>query len=78
MSPTAASPAGAPSTAGTRVPEAIQRLSGHVVSSGATTQIIRPFTGDPLAELPVSTPADVDGVRAGAYGPARVGPPLAG
>jgi succinate-semialdehyde dehydrogenase/glutarate-semialdehyde dehydrogenase len=60
MSPTAASPAGAPSTAGTRVPEAIERLTGHVVSSGATTQIIRPLTGEPLAELPVSGAEDVE------------------
>ena len=30
------------------------RLTGRVVSSGATTKITTPFTGEPLVELPVS------------------------
>ncbi|MER6943543.1 succinic semialdehyde dehydrogenase [Nonomuraea sp. NPDC000554] len=39
----------------------------HVTSSGGTREIIAPFTGEPLTELPVSSPDDVRT----AYGKAR-------
>lgn len=48
------------------------RLTAAVVSSsGATATTCAPFTGEPLAELPVSSPEDV----AGAYAAARAAQP---
>jgi succinate-semialdehyde dehydrogenase/glutarate-semialdehyde dehydrogenase len=46
-------------TAGPPVPAVIERLTGRVVSGGATTGIVAPLTGEPLAELPVSSAGDV-------------------
>jgi succinate-semialdehyde dehydrogenase/glutarate-semialdehyde dehydrogenase len=58
MSSTAAAPATG-SVTGPPVPAVIERLTGRVVSSGATTAITTPFTGAPLVELPVSSAGDV-------------------
>ncbi|MCO6004647.1 succinic semialdehyde dehydrogenase [Actinoallomurus purpureus] len=55
----------AAASTGTRVtvpdiaPEVVERLTSRVASSGATVRIAAPFTGGPLAALPVSTGADV-------------------
>jgi succinate-semialdehyde dehydrogenase/glutarate-semialdehyde dehydrogenase len=59
MSSPAASPAEAAAPLGPQVPDGIERLTGRVVSSGATVPVATPFTGEPLVELPVSSPADV-------------------
>ncbi len=64
MSSTARSHA---ATSGPAVPAVVERLTGRIVSSGATTAITRPLTGEPLVELPVSGAADV----AAAYERAR-------
>ncbi|MDI9582054.1 MAG: succinic semialdehyde dehydrogenase [Thermobispora sp.] len=37
----------------------VNRIIGHVTSEGKTQEIIAPFTGRPLAEIPISTAADV-------------------
>jgi succinate-semialdehyde dehydrogenase / glutarate-semialdehyde dehydrogenase len=58
MSSTAAEPVAA-SVTGPPVPAVIERLTGRVVSSGATTSVPTPFTGAPLVELPVSSADDV-------------------
>jgi succinate-semialdehyde dehydrogenase/glutarate-semialdehyde dehydrogenase len=50
------------------VPDLIERLASRVASSGSTTTIPAPFTGEPLATLPISS---ADDVRA-AYDSARV------
>lgn len=44
----------------------IERIVRQVTSSGKTQEIIAPFTGEPLAELPVSTAGDVRAAYAGA------------
>jgi succinate-semialdehyde dehydrogenase/glutarate-semialdehyde dehydrogenase len=68
MSATAASSVEAPATVtGPPVPAVIERLTGQVLSGGATTEITAPLTGEPLAELPASTAGDV----AAAYERAR-------
>jgi succinate-semialdehyde dehydrogenase/glutarate-semialdehyde dehydrogenase len=46
-------------TVGPPVPAVIERLTGRVVSGGATTGIVAPLTGEPLAELPLSSAGDV-------------------
>src|ERR1700754_4354692 len=66
MSSTAAAPSSG-SVTGPAVPAVIERLTGRIVSSGATTTIATPFTGAPLLELPVSGAQDV----AAAYERAR-------
>src|SRR3569833_4067774 len=58
MSSTAAEPV-AGSVTGPPVPAVIERLTGRVVSSGATTSVPTPFTGAPLVELPLSSSDDV-------------------
>jgi succinate-semialdehyde dehydrogenase/glutarate-semialdehyde dehydrogenase len=58
MSSTAAAPTTGSVTA-PAVPAVIERLTERVVSSGATTTIMTPFTGAPLVELPVSGAEDV-------------------
>jgi aldehyde dehydrogenase (NAD+)/succinate-semialdehyde dehydrogenase/glutarate-semialdehyde dehydrogenase len=58
-----------PSTVATPpLPAGLERLAARVVSSGMTTTVRTPFSGDPLVELPVSDAADV----ATAYERARV------
>jgi succinate-semialdehyde dehydrogenase/glutarate-semialdehyde dehydrogenase len=57
MTETAASSAEA--TGVPSVPAGIERLTGRVVSSGTTTTVVTPFTGEPFAELPVSDAGDV-------------------
>ncbi|MDP9846719.1 succinic semialdehyde dehydrogenase [Streptosporangium lutulentum] len=47
-------------------PSMIERIVRQVTSSGKTQEIIAPFTGEPLAELPVSTAGDVRAAYAGA------------
>lgn len=49
-------------------PAIAARLTGRVVSAGATAEIAAPLTGEPLVALPVSTPDDV----AAAFDRARV------
>ncbi|GII53115.1 succinic semialdehyde dehydrogenase [Planotetraspora thailandica] len=44
----------------------VDRLLAHVTSEGKTRQVTAPFTGEPLAEVPVSTAEDVQA----AYGKA--------
>jgi succinate-semialdehyde dehydrogenase/glutarate-semialdehyde dehydrogenase len=66
MSTTAAGSA-AGSVTGPPVPAVVERLTGRVVSSGATTTVATPFTGAPLVELPISSAGDV----ATAYARAR-------
>ncbi len=44
---------------GPPVPAGLDRLTGRIVSSGATAPIATPFTGAPLVDLPVSGPGDV-------------------
>ncbi len=56
MSAIAGSPA---ATSGPSVPPGIDRLTGRVVSSGTTTEITQPLTGERLTDLPVSSAADV-------------------
>jgi succinate-semialdehyde dehydrogenase / glutarate-semialdehyde dehydrogenase len=58
MSSTAAEPASG-SVTGPPVPAGLDRLTGRVVSSGASTTLMTPFTGEGFAELPLSAPADV-------------------
>jgi succinate-semialdehyde dehydrogenase / glutarate-semialdehyde dehydrogenase len=41
------------------VPTGLDRLGSAVVSSGATTTVVTPFTAEPLVELPVSDASDV-------------------
>ena len=62
MSPTTTTGVTAPP-----VPDGLGRLTSSVVSSGATTTVLTPFTAKPLVELPVSDPSDV----AAAYERAR-------
>ncbi|MFI6506639.1 succinic semialdehyde dehydrogenase [Streptosporangium sp. NPDC050855] len=46
-------------------PRMIERVVGHVASTGKTQEIVAPFTGEVLAEMPVSTADDVrDAYRA--------------
>ncbi|MEV5746630.1 succinic semialdehyde dehydrogenase [Actinoallomurus sp. NPDC052308] len=56
-------PAAASTDARVTVPdlpaEVVERLTSRVASSGATVRIAAPFTGEPVATLPVSTGADV-------------------
>jgi succinate-semialdehyde dehydrogenase / glutarate-semialdehyde dehydrogenase len=66
MSSPAASPAEAPDAGAGEaavtpppVPPALDRLTARVVSGGRTTPVRTPFTGEPIAELPVSGPDDV-------------------
>ncbi|MFB8030816.1 MULTISPECIES: succinic semialdehyde dehydrogenase [unclassified Streptomyces] len=56
--PVAAAPAGARTAADVVTPEVIARLTRGVVGSGRTSNH-SPFTGDKLADLPESTPEDV-------------------
>jgi succinate-semialdehyde dehydrogenase/glutarate-semialdehyde dehydrogenase len=58
MSSTAAAPTTG-SVTGPPIPDAIERLTDRVVSSGETTTVTTPFTGAPLVELPVSSADDV-------------------
>ncbi|SDH50842.1 aldehyde dehydrogenase (NAD+)/succinate-semialdehyde dehydrogenase / glutarate-semialdehyde dehydrogenase [Sinosporangium album] len=44
----------------------IRRVARHVASGGKTEQITAPFTGEPLADLPVSTADDVRAAHAAA------------
>ncbi|MEU6738772.1 succinic semialdehyde dehydrogenase [Streptosporangium sandarakinum] len=45
-------------------PTTVERVARQVVSSGKTQEIIAPFTGEVLAELPVSTADDVRAAHA--------------
>ncbi|MFI9581031.1 succinic semialdehyde dehydrogenase [Streptomyces sp. NPDC052236] len=56
--PTAAAPAGARTAADVVTPEVVAQLVRGVVGSGRTVNH-SPFTGEKLADLPESTPADV-------------------
>lgn len=47
-------------------PKMIERVVRQVTSSGKTQTITAPFTGEPLAELPISTAEDVRTAHAGA------------
>ncbi|MGW0791649.1 succinic semialdehyde dehydrogenase [Streptomyces sp. NPDC002911] len=57
--PVAASPAGARTAADVVTPEVIAQLTRDVVGSGRTANH-SPFTGEKLADLPESTPEDVE------------------
>lgn len=52
-------PATTPEVTAPPVPDGLERLAARVVSSGRTTTVRTPFTGEPLAELPISGPDDV-------------------
>jgi succinate-semialdehyde dehydrogenase / glutarate-semialdehyde dehydrogenase len=56
--PTAASPAGARTSADVVTPEVVAQLTRDVVGSGRTANHT-PFTGEKLTDLPESTPEDV-------------------
>ncbi|MGW0073155.1 aldehyde dehydrogenase family protein, partial [Streptosporangium sandarakinum] len=45
-------------------PTMVERVARQVVSSGKTQEIIAPFTGEVLAELPISTADDVRAAHA--------------
>ncbi|MCW8218635.1 succinic semialdehyde dehydrogenase [Streptomyces halstedii] len=76
--PVAAAPAGARTAADVVTPEVIARLTRGVVGSGRTASHA-PFTGGRLAELPESTPQDVETAfaRARAAQPAWAATPVA-
>ncbi|MEU3187089.1 succinic semialdehyde dehydrogenase [Streptomyces sp. NPDC006923] len=57
--PVAAAPAGARTAADVVTPELIAQLTHGVIGSGRTTSHT-PFTGEKLADLPESTPEDVE------------------
>ncbi|MGV9316320.1 succinic semialdehyde dehydrogenase [Streptomyces sp. NPDC003691] len=68
--PRAAAPAGARTAADVVTPEVVARLTHGVAGSGRTANH-SPFTGEKLADLPESTPADV----AAAFARARAAQP---
>jgi succinate-semialdehyde dehydrogenase/glutarate-semialdehyde dehydrogenase len=59
MNAPAAASTGARVTVPDLAADVVERLTSRVVSSGATVPIAAPFTGEPVATLPVSTAADV-------------------
>ncbi|MFJ8868190.1 succinic semialdehyde dehydrogenase [Streptomyces sp. NPDC102473] len=75
--PVAAAPAGARSAADVVTPEVIAQLTRGVVGSGRTSNH-SPFTGEKLADLPESTPEDVQTAfdRARAAQPAWAATPV--
>ncbi|MFI2778240.1 succinic semialdehyde dehydrogenase [Streptomyces sp. ALB3] len=75
--PVAAAPAGARTAADVVTPEVIVRLTRGVVGSGRTANH-SPFTGEKLADLPESTPEDVEAAfdRARAAQPAWAATPV--
>ncbi|WP_031083837.1 aldehyde dehydrogenase family protein, partial [Streptomyces sp. NRRL WC-3549] len=75
--PVAAAPAGVRTAADVVTPEVIARLTRGVVGSGRTANHT-PFTGEKLADLPESTPEDVDTAfeRARAAQPAWAATPV--
>ncbi|MFI6119841.1 succinic semialdehyde dehydrogenase [Streptomyces sp. NPDC051064] len=75
--PVAAAPAGARTAADVVTPEVVARLTRDVVGSGRTVNH-SPFTGEKLADLPESTPEDVEAAfeRARAAQPAWAATPV--
>ncbi|MFC8591501.1 succinic semialdehyde dehydrogenase [Streptomyces atroolivaceus] len=75
--PVAAAPVGARTAADVVTPEVIAQLTRGVVGSGRTANH-SPFTGEKLADLPESTPEDVEAafVRARAAQPAWAATPV--
>ena len=67
----------APARAGATIDSAlVARLTSRVAASGGTVTTIAPFTGEPLAKLPVSSPDDVAAAyERGARGAAQLGAP---